>query len=77
LKLNQWLLICIIQKLKHLKRSLSASNSDDELLKAIKTLKNGKSATIDSVSNEMIKYGMATKRIKRFPVATVFRKLIY
>jgi hypothetical protein len=57
----------IIQKLKHLKSSLSASNSDDEfnvpiksdeILKAIKTLKNGKSATIDSVSYEMIKYGM-------------------
>jgi hypothetical protein len=57
----------IIQKLKHLKGSLSASNSDDEfnvpiksdeILKVIKTLKNGKSAAIDSVSNEMIKYGM-------------------
>jgi hypothetical protein len=39
--------------------SLNVPIKSDEILKAIKTLKNGKSATIDSVSNEMIKYGMA------------------
>ena len=38
---------------------LSLPIEEKEILKAVKTLKNGKSSALDTVSNEMIKYGIS------------------